>query len=116
MAIFQDNRFKRTGWVKSNRYLPFPEKEWKNIKFHKGSFRIACSKWRVHCCEHAIIQQVPLRVQFVLSSGVISRVQFVISRKIADTKTLGIDSKHRVHTYRELSSKKTNIKLRKVFF
>ena len=79
-----------TGWVKSNRYLPFPEKEWKNIKFHKGSLRIACSKWRD--CEHAIIQQVPLRVQFVLSSGVISRVQFVISRKIADTKTLGIDS------------------------
>ena len=77
-----------TGWVKSNRYLPLPEKEWKNIKFHKGSLRIACSKWRD--CEHAIIQQVPLRVQFVLSSGVISRVQFVISRKIADTKTLGI--------------------------
>ena len=80
-----------TGWVKSNRYLPLPEKEWKNIKFHKGSLRIACSKWRD--CEHAIIQQVPLRVQFVLSSGVISRVQFVISRKIADTKTLGIDRK-----------------------
>ena len=79
-----------TGWVKSNRYLPLPEKEWKNIKFHKGSLRIACSKWRD--CEHAIIQQVPLRVHFVLSGGVISRVQFVISRKIADTKTLGIDS------------------------
>ena len=73
MAIFQDNRFKRTGLVKSNRYLPFPEKEWKNIKFHKGSLRIACSKWRD--CEHAIIQRVPLRVPFVLSSGVISRVQ-----------------------------------------
>ena len=37
--------------------------------------------------------QVPLREQFVLSGCVISRVQFVISRKIADTKTLGIDRK-----------------------
>ena len=36
--------------------------------------------------------QVPLREQFVLSGCVISRVQFVISRKIADTKTLGIDT------------------------
>ena len=51
-----------TGWVKSNRYLSLPEKEWKNIKFHKGSLRIACSKWRD--CEHAIIQQVPLRDTF----------------------------------------------------
>ena len=42
-----------TGWVKSNRYLPLPKKERKNIKFHKGSLRIACSKWRD--CEHAII-------------------------------------------------------------
>ena len=57
------NRFKQTGWVKSNRYLPFPEKGLKNIKFHEGSLRIACSNT---ACKHAIIQQVPLRVQFVL--------------------------------------------------
>ena len=93
MAIFQDNRFKRTGnWLgKIKQVFATSRERMKNIKFYKGSLRIACSKWRD--CEHAIIQQVPLRVQFVLSSGVISRVQFVISRKIADTKTLGIDSK-----------------------
>ena len=57
MAIFQDNRFKRTGnWLgKIKQVLPLPEKEWKNIKFHKGSLRIACSKWRD--CEHAIIKE-----------------------------------------------------------
>ena len=50
--------------------------------------------------DHADIQHVLLRVQFVLSrkqytssvASAVSRVQFVISRKIADTKTLGIDS------------------------
>ena len=51
--------------------------------------------------DHAIIQHVLLRVQFVLSrkqyrsslTSAILRVQFVISRKIADAKTLRIDSK-----------------------
>ena len=45
-------------------------------------------------CSHvSSTRQRELRVQFVLSGCVISRVQFVISRKIADTKTLGIDRK-----------------------
>ena len=57
--------------------------------------------------DHAIIQHVLLRVKFVLSrkqytsslASAISRVQFVISRKIADTKTLGIDSKWDIWLY-----------------
>ena len=57
--------------------------------------------------DHAIIQHVLLRVQFVLSrkqytssvASAISRVQFVISRKIADTKTLGIDREGDIWLY-----------------
>ena len=72
MAMFQDNIFKRASWVKSNRYLPFPEKDRKNIIVHKGSLRIACSNAvntslfsKCHCVCNSC------------SGGVISRVQSV---------------------------------------